>query len=330
MKRIKIKTTKNRIKRGDTLVEVTICFAIFSAASVGALSSMATSTANVQHSLETTIARSLIDEQSEALRFIHDATQSLVESGECYTNGDNIECKECDDLGGRKCKNDVFYYGDRKNNSKTFYAYLWEILIRTDKLAYNGVSMNMPKYVDEDCVGLYKIDSDRYRNFSYFNKASYIEKTFIINPYDLKKINVKRINQWKNTIIINSRSDNGFYLGGSNLSFDGSGFSYPSSYPKIVYGKMDANYSDDDNNKGKDDLTANINEFDNVGYKAVRDVQGIWVHAFEFAEEGDGEKISKIAQVNFQINACWDSPGSSTSSHLQTIIRLDNPFYKPE
>lgn len=59
------------VKKGDTLIEVTLAIGIFSMIAISVASVMSGGTAGAQLSLETTLAREEIDTQAEALRFIH-------------------------------------------------------------------------------------------------------------------------------------------------------------------------------------------------------------------------------------------------------------------
>ncbi|MBO7717940.1 hypothetical protein J6S37_00375, partial [Candidatus Saccharibacteria bacterium] len=58
------------IKKGDTLIEVTIAVGIFSMIAIAVTSVMSSGTSDAQTALETTLAREEIDAQAEALRFI--------------------------------------------------------------------------------------------------------------------------------------------------------------------------------------------------------------------------------------------------------------------
>jgi Tfp pilus assembly protein PilV len=58
------------VKRGDTLIEVTLAVGIFSMIAVAVVATMSSGTTNAQTALETTLARAEIDAQAEALRFI--------------------------------------------------------------------------------------------------------------------------------------------------------------------------------------------------------------------------------------------------------------------
>ena len=59
------------VKKGDTLVEVTLAIGIFSMIAIAVASVMSGGTASAQLALETTLAREEIDTQAEAVRFIH-------------------------------------------------------------------------------------------------------------------------------------------------------------------------------------------------------------------------------------------------------------------
>ena len=58
------------VKKGDTLIEVTLAVGIFSMVAVAVVAVMSNGTSNTQTALETTLARAEIDAQAEALRFI--------------------------------------------------------------------------------------------------------------------------------------------------------------------------------------------------------------------------------------------------------------------
>lgn len=66
------------IKKGDTLIEVTLAIGIFSLVAIAVVSVVSGSSTSAQTALETTLAREEIDTQAEALRFIQSS----------YANGD--------------------------------------------------------------------------------------------------------------------------------------------------------------------------------------------------------------------------------------------------
>jgi type II secretory pathway pseudopilin PulG len=59
------------VKKGDTLVEVTLAIGIFSMIAIAVASVMSGGSASAQLALETTLAREEIDTQADAIRFIH-------------------------------------------------------------------------------------------------------------------------------------------------------------------------------------------------------------------------------------------------------------------
>lgn len=59
------------IKKGDTLIEVTLAVGIFSMIAIAIVAVMSNGVANAQTALESTLTREEIDSQAEALRFIH-------------------------------------------------------------------------------------------------------------------------------------------------------------------------------------------------------------------------------------------------------------------
>lgn len=70
------------IKKGDTLIEVTLAIGIFSMVAIAVVAVMISGTSNVQTTLETTLARAEIDAQAEAIRFVHDSYVSDLEDDE--------------------------------------------------------------------------------------------------------------------------------------------------------------------------------------------------------------------------------------------------------
>lgn len=77
------------IKKGDTLIEVTLAIGIFSMVAIAVVSVMVSGTSNAQTALETTLTREEIDAQAEAIRFIHSAyisEKTLPEDERFYTS----------------------------------------------------------------------------------------------------------------------------------------------------------------------------------------------------------------------------------------------------
>ena len=69
------------IKKGDTLIEVTLAVGIFSMIAIAIVAVMSGGTVGAQTALETTLTREEIDAQAEALRFIHTSYIADKDSG---------------------------------------------------------------------------------------------------------------------------------------------------------------------------------------------------------------------------------------------------------
>lgn len=73
-----------QVSRGDTIIEIVLAFAIFSAAAVGTMTVLSSGVATTQRDLESTLVREQIDTQTEMLRYIKDTKdpvwQTLVSS----------------------------------------------------------------------------------------------------------------------------------------------------------------------------------------------------------------------------------------------------------
>ena len=61
------------IKRGDTIIEVLLATTIFSFVAISSMVIINSNTNNLEANLELTMARTEVDAQAEAIRFIHDA-----------------------------------------------------------------------------------------------------------------------------------------------------------------------------------------------------------------------------------------------------------------
>ena len=62
-----------RLRKGDTIVEVTIAIAVFSLVAVISINLMSAGLSTAQASLEVTMAREEINAQAEAIRFVHNS-----------------------------------------------------------------------------------------------------------------------------------------------------------------------------------------------------------------------------------------------------------------
>lgn len=75
---------RQRLERGDTLIEVLFAFAILSLVVVSAMSIMNQGVLATQRSLETTLVREEVDAQATTIRFLHDAYVAKFSSSATY------------------------------------------------------------------------------------------------------------------------------------------------------------------------------------------------------------------------------------------------------
>ncbi|MBR2998511.1 hypothetical protein IKF34_01930 [Candidatus Saccharibacteria bacterium] len=108
------------VRKGDTLIEVTLAVGIFSMIAIAVVSVMSAGTSNAQTALETTLAREEIDVQAETLRFIHTA----------YTN-----------------------HGEADN---TQFVKIWDEIVENA----NDPSMSITQYYPDTCSELYTGDNN--------------------------------------------------------------------------------------------------------------------------------------------------------------------------
>lgn len=122
------------VKKGDTLIEVTLAVGIFSMIAIAVVAVLSNSTSNAQTALESTLAREQVDSQTEALRFIQSS-----------------------------------YINDKDSK----YAKLWEEItnnhsIAVDNSTYTDKIEEILKYTPETCDELYEKEGV---NSIYFQKA---------------------------------------------------------------------------------------------------------------------------------------------------------------
>lgn len=79
-----------KIKRGDSIIEVLLAVAIFSAVAVSSLATMNRGLANVETALEETVARSEIDAQANLIRYIYSG-YTLIPGSNVYHDAASTE-----------------------------------------------------------------------------------------------------------------------------------------------------------------------------------------------------------------------------------------------
>lgn len=118
------------IKKGDTLIEVTLAVGIFSMIAIAIVAVMSNGVANAQTALESTLTREEIDTQAEALRFIHSS-----------------------------------YIANTNNVSNAYYADLWEEIITNYSIDLSIDSADEQltlQYTPATCEELYNQGNPNY------------------------------------------------------------------------------------------------------------------------------------------------------------------------
>lgn len=121
------------VKKGDTLVEVTLAVGIFSMIAVAVVAIMSNGTSETQTALETTLTREEIDTQAEALRFIQSSA-----AAENPSNSDDL--------------------------ADSPFSSLWES-IKGQAISFSGLSTDTLKkaiyqYAPKDCRELYDKETE--------------------------------------------------------------------------------------------------------------------------------------------------------------------------
>lgn len=84
-------TVRQRLDRGDTLIEVLFAVTVFSLVVVGALALMNQGTATSQRALEMTLVTQQVDNQTETLRFLHEAYVTNYQPGYATSPGLTVD-----------------------------------------------------------------------------------------------------------------------------------------------------------------------------------------------------------------------------------------------
>lgn len=175
---------KRSLLRGDTLVEVMFAVAIFGLVAVGAISAMNQGLYSAQTALEVTMARSEIDAQTEALRFIHSAYladqdettnpyaalwKELTSNHYTYNGGGSSNAIDSD-----------FYASNNYNNASCSDIYNNSIAIKDKSFVINPLLLGDPSAVNNNTGNvLIKYDSSTnpLRQTSTYPRIVYTDNT---------------------------------------------------------------------------------------------------------------------------------------------------------
>ena len=144
------------VKKGDTLIEVTIAIGIFSMIAITVASVMSSGTSGSQMALETTLAREEIDAQAEALRFIHSS----------YISSKRFEDTQ-----------------NEYNDSVNPYRQIWGKIIRQSHQASEAEDLeDVVQFSPDNCDSLYDKTID-------VTDSLFSQKAFILNLKQLSDPN---------------------------------------------------------------------------------------------------------------------------------------------
>ena len=149
------------IKKGDTLIEVTIAIGIFSLIAITIAAVMSSGTSGSQTALETTLAREEIDAQAEALRFIH---ESYITSKDA--TGGNPYYYLWDDIKGQAIA--------ANSNSTTFNPSSCQDLYNNNILRNQKAFILNPRALESgNALIKYSSNSDRFQPTDTYPRIDY-------------------------------------------------------------------------------------------------------------------------------------------------------------
>ncbi len=279
---------RNKIKRGDTLIEVLFAITVFSVISVISLQIMNKDLAAIQGTLESEMARNEIDSQAEAIRFIHNAFLSERELA----------------------------------SNKRTYQNLWYKLSRStdDTSQVNSIAAgyglannprDISKYFAQDtCDAYYNTYNDDEEIHNLFK-----DNAFVINTRNVDPDNVNE------TIIQSGRDeDKSKFIEAPlypRIIFTKDDNENDNSQTAVLSELFEG---------GKENLT-NIGQ-NSAEYKHVSYAEGIWViSAKDITKEKQATADKTPEFYDFHIRTCWFAPGHERPSTIATTIRLYNPEF---
>ena len=157
------------LKKGDTLIEVTLAVGIFSLVAIAVVAVVNGSTTGAQTALETTLTRDEIDAQADALRFIQSSY-----AGSLNPSAENV-------------------YSDEITGSA--FATIWDAIVAnahpSNAVDLDELLFNNPARKDNPCNALYEPETNGLDT----------QKAFVINTKKLSDINLGDDDIAKNIVI---------------------------------------------------------------------------------------------------------------------------------
>ena len=277
-------------KRGDTIIEVMMAIAIFALLSILTINLMNSGINNAQRTLEFTMARNEIDNQAEALRYIH---QSYVAERQLDKSASEFR-KLWDGL--RSIAQAPRDLEDKENNGARVVFDINKINSCDEAYASNGMV-------------------HRYNAF--------VLNTRLVLPDSNTKYDGNDYNDIIKDIIVGVNVKDEGAEGSADRA---SRLSATALYPRIIYRRTnnESGLSRDIDTESSGEA-GETNESGSLAekqiYNLIERAEGIFIIVV-------GDNSSNPVRSNyfdFYIRSCWHSVGSISPSTITTIVRLYNP-----
>lgn len=282
------KITRQDSRRGDTLIEVMLSISIFAMVSLLTINMMNDGINTAQRTLEAEMARNEIDGQAEALRYIHNN-----------------------------------YVSERNMDNSQFRA-AWKKIVDEFTMPPSGLDdISDPETgttVSFDINGMNSCE-DAYGTGRHLNKY----KAFVVNPRLLVPNSFDTIND-KSSYYNKEIKYMGFsyddikdkmlisYNNKEGGVSDGSLFSAPSLYPRIIYKTLGNSES------GENIEDRALSENGKI-YNEAAAIEGLWINV----SGNNQNNVKNSDYYDFYIRTCWQSAGTHVPSTITTVVRLYNP-----
>lgn len=280
------------VKRGDTLIEVMFAFSVFSLVAILTVTMMNLGVAASERSLEVVTVRNEINAQAEALRFIH--SSYIAELNLPDPTDPSLDSETRD-----KCANDPNFKCQQ-------FAPLWRKITSDEAVREPANSPDESKHYTiempvTDCHKFYENDSE----ILVKNRA------FILNTRKL-------LAQGNRDSTYNTNADAFIQaLAPNPPSRPEVLFQEPPLSARVVYSTATGVDGEDDGDNSTNSLTVSQDPLQQ--YTRVARVEGIWIVGVK------SDTTSNPQYYDFYIGSCWYGSNSSSSTSLDTVVRLYNP-----
>ncbi len=274
-------------KRGDTIIEVMIAIAIFALIAIISINLMNSGINDAQRTLEFTMARNEVDNQAEALRYIHHS-----------------------------------YIAERQLDKKSSqFRSLWDALRAIARKPQQIEDEHTGATVEFDINKIHSCDEAYGANGMVAGYNAFVLNTRLILPDSGTSYDGNSYQTVIDDIIVGVTVNED---GGTRSVDASSRLTTTPLYPRIIYKKTsdtglgrainDESHSSENNNESSSLAEKQV-------YNRVERAEGIFIIAV-----GDNQDDPiRSNYFDFYIRSCWHSVGSFAPSTVSTIVRLYNP-----